>query len=459
MLTPEATTAIVLGVSECPGAPNLDPLPHCANSARDFYQYLTSSLSIPGANILNLFDCDDGASDQIDQIDAWLASVMARKASGTISPTDLIFYYTGHGGFTRNDQAYFLATRKTRTGSEGGTSIRFVDLASSIKRHGSTLRRYLILDCCFAAAAVIRMSDIAQMVIQRVEDELPPWGTAMLCSSAKTLVSIAPHGEQYTMFSGALLECLQRGMPNGPPALSLEDVGNYTRKLIMNKYTSDSVRPELHVPEQASGNPATVPLFPNVLWRDKDVSAETVVAELSRSGIAVGKDDPRVLRVVEVANERKRMGYAYELAPASFVLLARRVVGRMPSYFDVQKFDVTVEQRDNERGQRVTVSLAVVKVDGVISASEGSDPINALDLALRKDLGKYQSYISGLELPNYRVVTINLATGTVTRVLIERQDETGDVWTTIGVAPNIIDAAFQALMDSVIYKLLKAGAA
>ena len=94
----------------------------------------------------------------------------------------------------------------------------------------------------------------------------------------------------------------------------------------------------------------------------------------------------------------------------------------------------------------------------MISAAEGNGPVNALDLALRKDLGKYQRYIEGLKLIDYRVRILNGGTGAVTRVLIESEDENGDSWTTVGVSPNIIDASFQALMDSVIYKLVKSGA-
>ena len=81
-----------------------------------------------------------------------------------------------------------------------------------------------------------------------------------------------------------------------------------------------------------------------------------------------------------------------------------------------------------------------------------------LDVALRKDLGKYQKFIEGLKLTDYRVRILNGGTGAVTRVLIESEDEAGERWTTIGVSPNIIDASFQALMDSVVYKLVKSNA-
>ena len=94
----------------------------------------------------------------------------------------------------------------------------------------------------------------------------------------------------------------------------------------------------------------------------------------------------------------------------------------------------------------------------LISAAEGNGPVHALDLALRKDLGKYQSYIKGLDLTDYRVRILNAGTEAVTRVLIESEDGLGEKWTTVGVSPNIIDASFQALMDSVIYKLVKSGA-
>ena len=139
-----------------------------------------------------------------------------------------------------------------------------------------------------------------------------------------------------------------------------------------------------------------------------------LLAELDRIGLSVDKDDPRLSRLLEEVKEREATGYAYETADASFELLARRLLDKVPRYFDVEKFDVNVERRLNARGERVTVSEAVVKVrvgdEQLISAAEGIGPVNALDLALRKDLGKYQSYITGLELTDYRVRILNAGT-------------------------------------------------
>jgi 2-isopropylmalate synthase len=187
-----------------------------------------------------------------------------------------------------------------------------------------------------------------------------------------------------------------------------------------------------------------------------------LLSELERIGIGVNKDDARLTRLLDTVKEREAAGYAYEAADASFELLARRVLGGVSDYFAVEKFDVSVEHRTNARGEPVAVSMAVVKVrvgdETLISAAEGIGPVNALDLALRKDLGKYQRYIDGLKLTDYRVRILNAGTSAVTRVLIESEDEAGERWSTVGVSPNIIDASFQALMDSIVFKLLKSGA-
>ncbi|MDE1567328.1 citramalate synthase [Aquabacter sp. P-9] len=187
-----------------------------------------------------------------------------------------------------------------------------------------------------------------------------------------------------------------------------------------------------------------------------------VVSELERLGVDVDKADPRLGRLLDEVKQREALGYAYEAADASFALLARRMLGTVPDFFTVERFSVNVERRYNARGEMLTVAEAIVKVevdgDVFISAAEGNGPVNALDVALRKDLGKYQPFIAGLRLTDYRVRILNGGTEAITRVLIESTDETGDRWTTVGVSPNIIDASFEALIDSITWKLLKEGA-
>ena len=183
------------------------------------------------------------------------------------------------------------------------------------------------------------------------------------------------------------------------------------------------------------------------------------IAELKRKGIEVEKDNPALDTLISIVKEREAKGFAYEAAEASFELLARRHLGTVPQFFRVESFRTQVERRFNARGDVVTVSEAVVKVevDGemFLSVSEGHGPVNALDQALRKDLGKYQGQIGDLELVDYKVRILNGGTEAVTRVLIESTDDSGERWSTIGVSDNIIDASFQALTDSINYKLMK----
>jgi len=209
--------------------------------------------------------------------------------------------------------------------------------------------------------------------------------------------------------------------------------------------------------------PETVGNRRRVLVSDQ-AGKSNLLGELERVGIEVDKADPRLDRLLMEVKERESKGYAYEAADASFELLARKALGEVPVFFDVNSFKVMVERRFNALGELITVSEAVVKldVDGEtrMSVAEGNGPVNALDVALRKDLGKYQAAIDGLELIDYKVRILDGGTGAVTRVLIESHDKkTGRRWFTVGVSSNIVDASFQALIDSITYALMKADAA
>ncbi|MGA7325723.1 MAG: citramalate synthase [Rhodomicrobium sp.] len=183
-----------------------------------------------------------------------------------------------------------------------------------------------------------------------------------------------------------------------------------------------------------------------------------ILAELSRIGIEADKDDPRLPALLDEVKTREAQGYAYEAADASFELLARRAFGEVPEFFKVESFRVMVERRHNARGALVTISEAVVKVrvgdQLFMNAGEGNGPVHALDQALRKDLGLYQPSIQDLELADFKVRVLTGGTDAVTRVLIESCDrKTGRRWFTVGVSPNIVDASFEALLDSIVFKL------
>ena len=190
-----------------------------------------------------------------------------------------------------------------------------------------------------------------------------------------------------------------------------------------------------------------------------------ILAELERVGVALDKDDPRVGTMLDEVKAREAAGYSYESADASFELLARRSLGEVPRFFSVDSFSVVVQRRYNAKGEQVTLSKADVKLfingdrDPLWSVAEGNGPVNALDRALRKDLGRYNTNIRSVELVDYKVRILTGGTEAVTRVLVESLDTaTGERWFTVGVSPNIIDASFEALLDSINYKLMKDGA-
>ncbi|MDE1159193.1 MAG: citramalate synthase [Neorhizobium sp.] len=207
-----------------------------------------------------------------------------------------------------------------------------------------------------------------------------------------------------------------------------------------------------HVPPESVGN------LRKVMVSDQGGKSNFLDA-LKRRGITVAKDDPKLDLLISEVKEREASGYAYEGADASFELLARRTLGTIPDFFAVDGFRVMVERRFDSFGRVKTVSEAVVRIviDGVqhMSVAEGDGPVNALDLALRKDFGKYQNEIDDLVLADFKVRILNGGTEAITRVLIESTDSSGVRWWTVGVSENIIDASFQALMDSVVYKLMK----
>jgi 2-isopropylmalate synthase len=207
--------------------------------------------------------------------------------------------------------------------------------------------------------------------------------------------------------------------------------------------------------------PETVGNQRHILVSDQ-AGRSNIMARLALLGINVAATDKRITRLLEDVKSREFLGYAYDGAEASFELLARRALGQVPAYFDVESFRVMVERRHNALGDLVTVSEAVVrlKVGGEVfhNVATGNGPVNALDQALRKDLGRYSAFLQDLRLVDYKVRILTGGTEAVTRVMIESADGRGARWSTVGVSANIMDASFEALSDSICYKLYRDGA-
>ena len=204
----------------------------------------------------------------------------------------------------------------------------------------------------------------------------------------------------------------------------------------------------------------------NIVVSDQSGRAN-ILARFREIGISIDDKDKRVQKLVDTVKEMEFKGYAYDGAEASFELLARRALDELPDYFKCTSFRVIDERRWNARGDLVTLSEATVKmeVDGeeFMTVSEGNGPVNALDAAMRKVLLPVYPQLSDLKLVDYKVRILPPSddgdgTDAVTRVMIESTDDTGLRWGTVGISPNIIDAAYEALGDAIVYKLLRARA-
>jgi 2-isopropylmalate synthase len=288
-------------------------------------------------------------------------------------------------------------------------------------------------------------------------------GNANLCALLPTLLLKEPYASQFETgvsaeqlkqlvhVSRTLDEILNRA-PNRHAAYVGTSAFAHKGGLHSSAVAKDP-RTYEHVPPERVGNAR------KILVSDQ-AGRSNLLARLAEAGIDVDAKDARIARLLEDIKQREFLGYAYDGAEASFELLARRALGQLPEYFDVDSFRVLVERRHNSRGELVTVSEAVVKLtvggDRLMNVSESANgPIDALDHALRKDLGKYSSHLSDLRLVDYKVRILTSGTEAVTRVMIESADGEGNRWTTVGVSPNLVDASFEALSDSIRYKLFR----
>jgi len=167
------------------------------------------------------------------------------------------------------------------------------------------------------------------------------------------------------------------------------------------------------------------------------------------------KDADVAASILTNVKQLEHVGYHFEAADGSLELLMRRHAGIEREFFRLESFRIGVEKREDG----AVVSEATVKIwargERYISTAEGNGPVNALDRALRTALVRFYPALESIELVDYKVRILEEDAGTdsVTRVLIESQDGTRE-WSTIGVSPNIIEASWQALVDSLNYGLI-----
>ena len=197
-------------------------------------------------------------------------------------------------------------------------------------------------------------------------------------------------------------------------------------------------------------------LDPKLVGNSRDV----LISELSGKGSVLSRaegagielDADAAKRAVERIKEREHRGYHYEAADASFELLLRREAGEYQSLFRLESFRVITEKRAD--GRVDTEATIKIWVDGrrYVRTAEGNGPVNALDRALRDAIGELHPHLADIELVDYkvRILDSHQGTGAVTRVLLDSSDG-HDSWGSIGVSENIIEASWEALVDSLEY--------
>ncbi len=183
-----------------------------------------------------------------------------------------------------------------------------------------------------------------------------------------------------------------------------------------------------------------------------------VLHQAGKGRIKLKKNTPEAKTIIDEVKKMESEGYQFEGAEASFELLLKKALGKHRNFFDLIGFRVIVENRGDEK--LISEATIKVRVNGVLenTVGEGDGPINALDQALRKALTKFYPTLSDVRLSDFKVRVLDAKEGSAAkvRVLIESRDKK-DAWGTVGVSENIIEASWEALVDSIDYKLLKDG--
>ncbi len=181
-----------------------------------------------------------------------------------------------------------------------------------------------------------------------------------------------------------------------------------------------------------------------------------IILKAKEFELDLDKKSPKTQKILKLLQDLEHKGYQFEAADASFEILIKRALKQYKKFFDLESFRVVVEKKPD--GRITSEAIIKIKVRGIQehTAADGDGPVNALDNALRKALKQFYPTLAKMHLSDFKVRVLDEKAGTAAkvRVLIQSQDE-NDSWGTVGVSGNIIEASWQALVDSVEYKLLK----
>ncbi len=363
---PRRSLFILLGARVFPKYPNLTSGMVFARSADEILKYATdaSGLGINERNVLDLFDDSSPAPNQLEEIRRFLREKQS-LSSPSVNVENVFVYYLGHGLFTPIDTKYCLALRCTNTDAVDYTAMRGRDLAAVISTHASYLRRFLILDCCFAGSIVKEFQsapgDVATL---QMMDQLPKRGTCLVCASSFDNAALAPQALGMTMFSSAFLKALREGNPTLSESLSMVEIKDIVTSILQREHTN-WVRPELHSPDMREGEISLLHLFPNPAWvreriqREQSEAARKAEEERQARGAAEAwrkaEGERRAREAVEAARKAEEERQARQAAETAAKAEQKRR--------DQEAAAEAERERSRNRFQRflyVTVSSAIV---------------------------------------------------------------------------------------------------
>jgi len=261
-------------------------------------------------------------------------------------------------------------------------------------------------------------------------------------------LACAPHMAELSELSSYIDE-----IANVPPKMSAAYVGRsaFAHKAGLHV---DALRknPETYI----HLNPALVGNENRILISEHSGSS-TILEKLSKSGLELRKDSPEVKEILKQVTALEHQGYSFEGAEASFDLLVKKATGSYRRLFELVGYRVIVEKRADDR-EAITEATLKLRIAGqeILTVAEGDGPVNALDNALRLALTAHYPELANIHLTDFKVRVLNVKEGTAAQVrTVVDSADAGEVWSTVGVSTNIIDASWHAVVDSIEYGLLR----
>src|SRR5947209_6020323 len=273
--TPPTTLVIVLGASAWPNSPGFQASRAFMYAAQGFRNYVLDpqGFGLPEANLLDQFDALASVSDQLELLGSFLEQRTQALKAANQAARDVLVYFVGHGGFAGPSADFYLVLSRSSASSLRASGMAIDALAEVLREKARQMRRYLFLDCCFAAAAFRAFQGgpdqtaitktLSAFHVQSRSLGFPRKGTVLLCSSDQKSPSLLLPDESCTMFSHALLDILRNGDLHRPSQLSLRDLKELAEDRLAGLPEKNAPRPGLHSPDQSEGDVADVPFFPN----------------------------------------------------------------------------------------------------------------------------------------------------------------------------------------------------